>query len=108
MSSPRGNAPMAPQSFKTMIRFGSESYRVSRLRFSEYEVARIVDDQRLGVFRSFPRVEVVSAIIHPAFLLKIACAAAKGTRAGWRERLALAWRHRGSQRASGSGEELEP
>lgn len=108
MSSPRGHEPMAPQSFKTMIRFGSESYRVTRLRCSEYEVARIVDDQRLGVFRSFPRVEVVSATIHPAFLLKIACAAAKGTRAGWLERLAHAWRHRGSQLATWSGEGLEP
>jgi hypothetical protein len=96
MSSPAGVGLIKPQSFKTMIRFGAQSYRVTRLRFSEYEIVRIVDDQQLGVFRSFPRVEVVSATIHPAFVLKIACAAARGTRAGWLERLALAWRRCGS------------
>jgi len=86
---------LAPQRFKTMVRFGSESYRVTRLRLNEYEVARIVDDRRLGIFCSFPEVQVVSAAIHPAFLLKIACAAAKGRRVGWFERWLLAWRYRG-------------
>ena len=78
----------APRSFKTLIRFGNVTYRIGRLRYGHYEVVRILDDARLGTFQSFPCLTVTSTTIHPAFILKIARAAARGASASWNERIA--------------------
>jgi hypothetical protein len=79
-------------SFKPMVRIGSVSYRVTRVARGEYEVVRILDDRRLGTFRSVPSFQVTSAEIHPTFIRQIARAAARAKRAGLAERLASAWR----------------
>src|SRR6185503_1743991 len=84
----------APRTFKTMIRFGNVTYRIARLRYGHYEVVRILDDAQLGTFQSYPFLAVTSARIHPAFILKIAQAAAQGAKPSWIERLALALRRR--------------
>jgi hypothetical protein len=91
---PREGESGAPRSFKTLIRFGNVTYRIGRLRYGHYEVVRILDDARIGTFQSFPCITVTSANIHPAFVLKIAHAAARGASASWIERLALALRGR--------------
>jgi hypothetical protein len=85
-------APATPLAFKSLIRFGSVTYRISRLRHGEYEVVRILDDVRIGTFGCFPELTVTSSSIHPAFILKIARAAARTARTSWIRRLAHAFR----------------
>lgn len=100
-----GSWTSEPIAFKPIVRIGVVSYRVARLTFGEYEIVRILDDRRIGTFRSFPAFEVTSSVIHPAFVRGIARAAAKGTRASWVERLEYAWRRRAfaSEQSPASG-----
>ncbi|HVR20473.1 MAG TPA: hypothetical protein VMS65_12270 [Polyangiaceae bacterium] len=81
-----------PLAFKSLIRFGNVTYRIGRLRHGEYEVVRILDDVRIGTFGCFPELTVTSSSIHPAFILKIARAAARSSGASWIQRLAHALR----------------
>ena len=84
----------APRSFKSLIRVGNVTYRIARLSYGNYEVVRILDDVRMGTFRSYPCLTVTSASIHPSFILKIAQAAARAKRPSWIERLAVAIRRK--------------
>jgi hypothetical protein len=85
-------ARATPLAFKSLIRFGNVTYRIGRLRHGEYEVVRILDDVRIGTFGCFPELTVTSSSIHPAFILKIARAAARTARTSWIRRLAHALR----------------
>jgi hypothetical protein len=84
----------SPQAFKPIVRLGSVAYRVTRLEPGTYEIVRIVDDRRMGTFRSVPTFQVTSSEIHPAFVRKIAALAAKAARPSFAERIASAWRGR--------------
>jgi ribosomal protein L12E/L44/L45/RPP1/RPP2 len=90
--SPDHEADAAPLTFKTLVRFGNVTYRIGRLSHGEYEVVRILDDVRIGTFGCFPQLTVMSSSIHPAFILKIARAAARASRPSWIRRLAHALR----------------
>lgn len=83
-------------SFKPLIRVGNVTYRIGRLRYGHYEVVRILDEVQLGTFECYPTLTVTSSIIHPAFILSIARAAARAARPSWIYRISHALRRHSS------------
>ena len=77
------------QAVKGMVQVAGTTYRIVRLGQGEYEVIRILDDARVGSFRSFPRVEVTSQGIELGMLREIARAAIQGAKTSWVGRLTL-------------------
>jgi len=77
------------QAVKGMVQVAGTTYRIVRLGQGEYEVVRILDDARVGSFRSFPRVEVVTHGIDLGMLREIARAAIQGAKTSWVGRLTL-------------------
>ncbi len=83
-------------SFKPLVRIGNVTYRIGRLRYGHYEVVRILDEVQLGTFECYPTLTVTSSIIHPAFILGIARAAARSARPSWIYRISHALRRHSS------------
>jgi len=77
------------QAVKGMVQVAGTTYRIVRLGQGQYDVVRILDDQRVGTFRSFPRVEVTNSTIEPALMREIARAAIQGAKTSWVGRLTL-------------------
>jgi hypothetical protein len=75
---------------KGMVQVAGNTYRVVRLGQGSYEVVRILDDTRVGTFRSTPPVEIVAQGIDAALMLEIAKAAIQGAKTSWVGRLSLA------------------
>ena len=74
---------------KGMVQVAGKTYRIVRLAPGHYEAGRILDDTRVGSFRSFPQVEVTSAQIEESVLREIARAAIQGAKTSWIGRLDL-------------------
>jgi hypothetical protein len=55
-----------------------------------YDVVRILDDQRVGQFRTIPRVEVTAASVPAETIAEIAKAAVKWGKTSWVGRLSFA------------------
>jgi hypothetical protein len=77
------------QTVKGMVQVSGTTYRIVRLGPGQYEVVRILDDARVGTFRSFPRVEVTSSQIGDTMMREIARAAIHGAKTSWVGRLDL-------------------
>ena len=75
---------------KGMVQVAGTTYRVVRVAQGSYEVVRILDDTRVGSFRSTPRVEIVAQSIEPNLMLEIARAAIQGAKTSWVGRLSVA------------------
>lgn len=75
---------------KGMVQVAGTTYRVVRVAQGSYEVIRILDDARVGHFRSTPRVEIVAQGIEPSLMLDIARAAIHGAKTSWVGRLSVA------------------
>jgi len=75
---------------KGMVQVAGTTYRVVRVAQGSYEVVRILDDARVGSFRSTPRVEIVAQSIDAALMLEIARAAIQGAKTSWVGRLTVA------------------
>ena len=75
---------------KGMVQVAGTTYRVVRVAQGSYEVVRILDDTRVGSFRSTPRVEIVAQSIDAALMLEIARAAIQGAKTSWVGRLTIA------------------
>jgi hypothetical protein len=78
------------QAVKGMVVVEGSTYRIVRTARAEYAVVRVLDDVHVGVFRSAPRVEVVSAIVDEELLVKIARMAIQKAKTSWVGRIDLA------------------
>jgi hypothetical protein len=77
------------QAVKGMVQVAGTTYRIVRLGQGQYDVVRILDDLKVGSFRSFPRVEVTSSSIEPVLMREVARAAIQGAKTSWVGRLTL-------------------
>jgi hypothetical protein len=76
---------------KGMVQVAGVTYRIVRIERGTYDVVRILDDARVGQFRTIPRVEVTSASGAPdETLAEIAKAAVKWGKTSWVGRLSFA------------------
>ena len=77
------------QAVKGMVQVAGTTYRIVRQGQGQYDVVRILDDLKVGSFRSFPRVEVTSSSIEPVLMREVARAAIQGAKTSWVGRLTL-------------------
>ncbi len=75
---------------KGMVQVAGVTYRIVRVERGVYDVVRILDDQRVGQFRTIPRVEVTAAVDSTDTLTEIAKAAVKWGKTSWVGRLSFA------------------
>lgn len=75
---------------KGMVQVGGVTYRIVRIERGMYDVVRILDDQRVGQFRTIPRVEVTGATTSAETIAEIAKAAVKWGKTSWVGRLSFA------------------
>jgi hypothetical protein len=76
------------QVIKGMVQVGGSTYRIVRVRPSQYAVIRIQDDLAVGGFTSFPRVEVTTSSIELSVMREIARVAVLTGKTSWAQRLA--------------------
>jgi len=75
---------------KGMVQVAGVTYRIVRIERGQYDVVRILDDQRVGQFRTIPRVEVTAASAPDNTMAEIAKAAVKWGKTSWVGRLSFA------------------
>lgn len=77
---------------KGMVQVSGVTYRIVRIERGMYDVVRILDDQRVGQFRTIPRVEVTAAAADGSAetIAEIAKAAVKWGKTSWVGRLSFA------------------
>ena len=75
---------------KGMVQVAGVTYRIVRVERGMYDVVRILDDQRVGQFRTIPRVEVTASSTADDTLAEIAKAAVKWGKTSWVGRLSFA------------------
>jgi hypothetical protein len=75
---------------KGMVQVGGVTYRIVRIERGKYDAVRILDDARVGQFRTIPRVEVTSAQAPVETMTEIAKAAVKWGKTSWVGRLSFA------------------
>jgi hypothetical protein len=75
------------QSVKGMVQVAGTTYRIVRIGPSRYEAVRILDDSRVGVFVTDPKLEVTSHRIELPFMTEIARLAVKRGKTSWVGRL---------------------
>jgi hypothetical protein len=74
---------------KGMVQVLGATYRVVRVATGEYEVIRILDDARVGKFRTLPAVDVTSTELDLEHMREIVRAAIHGAKTSWVGRLTL-------------------
>jgi hypothetical protein len=75
---------------KGMVQVAGVTYRIVRIERGMYDVVRILDDQRVGQFRTIPRVEVTATSAPDDTMAEIAKAAVKWGKTSWVGRLSFA------------------
>jgi hypothetical protein len=73
-----------------MVQVAGVTYRIVRIERGTYDAVRILDDQRVGQFRTIPRVEVTAALTPDDTMTEIAKAAVKWGKTSWVGRLSFA------------------
>jgi hypothetical protein len=66
-----------------MVQVSGATYRVVRMAQGQYDVIRILDDTRVGSFKTIPKLEAVGDGVDDALMAQIARAAVRGARATW-------------------------
>jgi hypothetical protein len=69
-----------------MVQVSGATYRVVRMAQGQYDVIRILDDSRVGSFKTIPRLESVADGVDDSLMAQIARAAVRGARATWAAR----------------------
>jgi hypothetical protein len=72
---------------KGMVQVHSVTYRIVRLRAGQYEVVRLLDDARVGMFSLGSQTEAVCDGAAPELIREIARAALQGGRTSWVPRM---------------------
>lgn len=75
---------------KGMVQVAGVTYRIVRIERGMYDAVRILDDQRVGQFRTIPRVEVTASVAADDTMAEIAKAAVKWGKTSWVGRLSFA------------------
>jgi hypothetical protein len=75
---------------KGMVQVSGVTYRIVRIERGTYDVVRILDDERVGQFRTIPRVEVTAATGPAETMAEVAKAAVKWGKTSWVGRLSFA------------------
>jgi hypothetical protein len=75
---------------KGMVQVLGATYRVVRVEKGSYEVIRLTDDVRVGLFRTVPRPEVISTALATEVMNEIVRAAIHGAKTSWVGRLSIA------------------
>ena len=75
---------------KGMVQVLGSTYRVVRLEEGVYEAIRILDDARVGRFRTFPVAGLISTVIEEGVMREIVRASIHGAKTSWVGRLSLA------------------
>lgn len=75
---------------KGMVQVAGATYRVVRVSEGQYEVVRLLDDQRVGTFSNTPTTGVTVRGLDEGLMLAIARAAIQGAKTSWVGRLNLA------------------
>jgi hypothetical protein len=73
-----------------MVQVAGVTYRIVRIERGTYDVVRILDDQRVGQFRTIPRVEVTASTPTDDTIAEVAKAAVKWGKTSWVGRLSFA------------------
>ncbi len=68
---------------KGMVQVAGVTYRIVRIERGMYDAVRILDDQRVGQFRTIPRVEVTASASADDTMAEIAKAAVKWGKRSW-------------------------
>jgi hypothetical protein len=79
-----------PMHVKGMVQVAGVTYRIVRIERGTYDVVRILDDQRVGQFRTIPRVEVTASVSTDETIAEVAKAAVKWGKTSWVGRLSFA------------------
>jgi hypothetical protein len=75
---------------KGMVQVRGSTYRVVRLEEGHYEIVRILDDFRVGRFRTMPEALIESTVIDQTVMTEIVRASIHGAKTSWVGRLNLA------------------
>jgi hypothetical protein len=75
---------------KGMVQVQGTTYRVVRIGFGAYDVVRLLDDVRVGSFRTIPRARIESSSIDEIAMNEIVRAAIQGAKTSWVGRLSIA------------------
>jgi hypothetical protein len=75
---------------KGMVQVLGSTYRVVRLGLGVYEVVRLLDDAKVGRFRTVPHTRVESTAIAQNVMSEIVRAAIQGAKTSWVGRLSIA------------------
>jgi hypothetical protein len=68
---------------KGMVQVAGTTYRIVRRERGHYDVVRILDDERVGSFRSIPHLQVTGCTIDAEEMRDIARAAVQGGKTSW-------------------------
>jgi hypothetical protein len=69
---------------KGMVQVAGVTYRVVRVAPKAYDAVRLLDDTRIGSFRTVPTIEITAANgVEPAVIFAIARAAIQGAKTSW-------------------------
>jgi hypothetical protein len=74
-------------SVKGMVQVNSVTYRIVRVSAGQYDVVRLLDDERVGMFALSGQAAVAWEGSEPELLREIARAALRGGRTTWAPRL---------------------
>ena len=75
---------------KGMVQVRGATYRVVRLDEGHYEIVRILDDFRVGTFRTIPAATIETTCIELATMTEIVRASIHGAKTSWVGRLNVA------------------
>ena len=76
-------------SVKGMVQVHSVTYRIVRVRAGEYDVVRLLDDVRVGMFCLVPEPKVCAPAHATELIREVARAALQGGKTTWAPRLAV-------------------
>jgi hypothetical protein len=75
---------------KGMVLVDGNTYRIVRVAAAQYDVVRVLDDARVGSFKSKPFLDLTPVSIEEGLLREIALTAIRGAKTSWVGRLTIA------------------
>ena len=68
---------------KGMVQVDGATYRLVKVAKGKYDVIRILDEERIGTFETFPRVKTHPVSVPEKLLMEIAITALKQAKISW-------------------------
>jgi hypothetical protein len=70
---------------KGMVQVAGATYRIVKVAKGKYDVIRILDEERVGTFETFPRVKIDPVGVPEKLLMEIALTALKQAKISWQK-----------------------